>query len=392
MLNRVLVAALILILVLPLAGCWNRRELNTLGIIGLVGVDASDSGIKATFEVIKPEKSSKGGEKTEVPVKYVEASGQTLVEAFRSATPRFDRKLFVSHAKEVLFSEELARRGLAEYLDMILRDHEMRLSMHLAIVKDSPVTEVMGISGGVNTIPANYIEDLLKQYKVHSKSVDSKVIDFLRAYESKGKNPVLSVVRKVKKEKTGAGKKEEYELSVEGAAVFLRDRLVGFLDGEETMVYNLVINKAYSGIITFPDPNSNGITSIEILKAVSTMDVDINDGEIKLRVKQNIDGMLDEELIPATIEGKLTNSAVIQRMEQAASESIKHKVEQALLKVQQVYKSDIYGFGQVVHQKYPQQWKDMQDNWDELFATAAVEVEVSTKITKTGKSSNPVRE
>ncbi|MCE5285567.1 MAG: Ger(x)C family spore germination protein [Pelosinus sp.] len=379
---------LMLVLALPLTGCWNRRELNTLGIIGMVGVDTGNNGLKTTFQIIKPEKTSKGGEKAGIPVKYIQSNGRSVIETFRNATAQFDRKLFVSHAKEFLFSEDVARNGLAEQLDMILRDHELRLSMHLVIIKDSSAADAMNIASGINTIPSSYVDDLLKQYKSHSKSVDSKVIDFLKTYHGKGINPVVTVLKKVKKAKIGTGESEEYELNPEGAAVFLKDRLVGFLDGPETRGYNWVVGKVASGIVVSPTPNSNGTTSVEILTAESKNEVEITDNNIKIKVKINMTGMLDEE----TSKIELTEPAVIDMLEQVNSQVIKQEVEHTLLKVQTEYKSDIFGFGQLVHRKYPQKWKNMQDHWDELFSQAAIEVETETKITKTGKSSSPVKE
>ena len=388
-LKRVFVITLILVITLSLTGCWNRRELNTLGIIGMVGVDTGNNGIKSTFEIIKPEKTSNGGgDKAQTPVTYMQANGRTLIETFRAVPMRFDRKLFVSHTKGFLFSEELARKGLAEHLDMILRDHELRLTMHLVIVKDSSAADVMSIAGGINTIPSSYVEDLVRQYKVHSTSVDSKVLDFLKSYHSKGINPIVTVLKKVKKDKVAKGEREEYELSVEGSAVFLKDRLVGFLDGPETKGYNWVVDKVSSGIVTVPTPDSNGSTSVEILKSGSKNEVEINGTNIKIKVKINMVGMLDEQ----TSNIKITDPTVIETLEYATSQAIKQEVENTLLKVQKEYRSDVFGFGQLVHRKYPHEWKNMQDNWDELFSQATIEVETEAKITKTGKSSLPVKE
>lgn len=386
--KKVVVIILILVQTLSLTGCWNRRELNTLGIIGMVGVDADSNGIKSTFEVIKPEKSNKsGGEKPEAPVKYIQTNGRTVMETFRNAPLSFDRKLFVSHAKTFLFSEELARKGLAENLDMVLRDHEMRVAMHLAIVRDASTADVMSIAGGINTIPSSYIDDLFKEYKVHSNSVNSKVIDFLRSYEGKGINPVVTVLRKVKKSRIGQ-EKEEYELSTEGAAVFSKDKLVGFLDGPETRGYNWITGQVVSGVVTFPHPNGIGISTIEILKAKSENEVEISHNEIRFKVKINVNGMLDE----ATTSLRTDPAAAANILEQACSKTIKEEIEHTLQKTQTEYKSDIFGFGQLVHQKYPREWKNMQDNWDELFSQATVEVEVQTEVTKTGKSLYPVKD
>lgn len=388
MLRRMTAIVLILVLALPLAGCWSRRELNTLGIVGLVGVDTSGAGIKTTFEVIKPEKPSKsGGDRTQTPVKYVQASGRTIMETFRDASLRFDRKLFVSHAKGFLFSEEIARNGLAEHLDAILRFPEMRVSMHLVIIQGT-AADVMGISSGINEIPSNYVEDLLRQYKVHSTSIDSKVLDFLKAYTGQGINPVVSVLKKVKKAKIGKEESDGYELTPEGAAVFRKDRLVGYLDGGETRGYNWVIGKVSGGTVTFPTPGSAALTSVQILRADSKNDVEISGNDIKIKVKIKMDGMLDEQTAGF---GITEPQAVMAALEQATAQAINQEVAHTLARVQ-TYKSDIFGFGQLVHRKYPKEWRTIQDRWDELFSQAIIEVETQAKITKSGKSTYPVKE
>lgn len=382
--------ALLVLLALSLSGCWSRRELNTLGIVGFVGVDTSNTGIKTTFEIIKPEKTGKGGgEKSETPVKYVQSNGQTVIDTIRDSSLRFDRKLFLSQAKGFLFSEEIAKNGLAKHLDAILRYPEMRVSMHLVIIKDASAADIMNIVSGINVIPANYIEDLLRQYKVHSTSIDSKVIDFLKAYADKGINPIVTVLKKVKKDKVGKGDSEGYELTPEGSAVFLKDRLIGYLDGQETRGYNWVMGKVVSGTITFPTPNSTAMTAVEILHAESDREVELNGKDVTIRVRIKMTGMLDEQ----TNSGNWSDiSALLVTVDQATAQSIQREVEHTLLKVQKEYQSDVFGFGQHVHRKYPKEWRNMRDNWDQLFSQADIEVQVQAKVTKTGKSSYSVEQ
>jgi spore germination protein KC len=391
MVKRLVAAILILVLVLPLTGCWSRRELNTLGIVGLVGVDTSEKGIKTTFGIIKPQKTGKSGGDTnnEAPAKYVQAEGKTVMDTFRDTSLRFDRKLFLSQAKAFLFSEEIARNGLAEHLDALLRYPEMRLSMHLVIVKETSAADTMGVASGINVIPSSYIEDILKQYKVHSKSIDSKVLDFLKAATGNGINPVVTVIKKVKKAKIGNKEgSDEYELSAEGSAVFLKDRLVGFLDGQETRGYNWVIGNVGGGTVTFPTSAGNTITSVEISRADSNNEVEITGNEIKIKVRIKVIGMLDEQTTSANLPD---TSSIIDLVERETSQAIKSEVEHTLAKVQKEYKSDIFGFGQLVHRRYPREWKNIQERWDEVFPQAAIEVEVQAKVMKTGKSAYPVK-
>lgn len=389
-LKRVLMLSIIAAISV-LSGCWNRRELNELGIIGAIAFDLENENTKMTFEVYKPKPIKEGGgESDKERAKYVQSTGESILDTVRNATLKFDRKLFWPHIKAYIFSEEYARKGLMDYLDTFQRDHEARSSVNLLIARGTPASEIMGITGGIEDIPSNYIESLLKAQKANSKTVLVNMRDFLDAYYSKGIQPVAGVVQIRKKAGIGTAKgngKEEYELIDEGAAVFLNERMVGFLDGIETRGFNFVTGKVKSGVIVSGTPDGGGINSVEIIKAGSKNDVEIEGNHVKITVKIDMEGMLGEEW------GKidLTKPDVFEKIEKANSQVIKQQVEGVIKKVQEEYKSDIFGFGQAVHRKYPGEWEKIQDRWDEIFSGADVVVETKTNITRSGLVSNPMR-
>ena len=78
------------------------------------------------------------------------------------------------------------------------------------------------------------------------------------------------------------------------------------------------------------------------------------------------------------------------RLEKACSEQIKRGVESAFVKVQKEYKSDIFGFGLVFHRKYPEEWRKINEEWNEIFSEADIQVEVETKAIRTGLTNAPI--
>lgn len=386
--------ALVFILIIsfnPVAsGCWNRHELNTLGILGSVAVDMEEEKYKLTFEIIKPKPAvvkGVGGEKEE-PVRIIQTTGDSFFEALRNATLKFDRRIFMPHTKVYIFSEEVAKKGLIDFIDFLQRDHETRRSTYVVIAKDSSAAEILNTAGGIEDIPSNYIVRLIEGEKFNSKSLAVKFRELLKYYYDKGKQPTLGIIQIKKKPKESSIKKgeTEYELSVEGSAVFLEEKLVGFLDGKETRGLNFVTNKMKGGVIVSPAPNGMGTNTIEILKADSKNDVKIEGEEPKIKVKISLTGMLGEESAKINIK----EPGVIEKIEKANSQVIKNEIEDVIRKVQQEYETDIFGFGEVLHKKHPDQWKKIQDNWNEIFSHGEVKVEVETKITRIGLTNTPV--
>jgi spore germination protein KC len=364
-------SAVILLLCLScfLSGCWNRRELNTLGFMGMVGVDKSDKHWQSTIEVIKPQKG--GGEQTATTVKYVQTTAETSFSSFRNATLKMDRRIFSTFARVWIFGENAAEN--IAIFDHFFRDHEVRLATPLFIAQGASAAEVMGIAGGVQTQPSGYLEDLWKNQKFNGKSISITALDFIKAYLIKGKNP--------------GGQKQEYELTTEGAAVFVKSHLVGFLDGTETRGYNWVESKDVDWTIISSLPGAEDRLAIEIHKIHRNKEVELVDGKIKLKVNLMITGKVGE----ITGVADLANPATLALLEQASAESIKAEVKHTLTKLQREYRSDIFGFGQVMHRKYPREWKDMQDNWDEFFAAAETEVTVQVSLTQTGKNHHTIK-
>ena len=64
--------------------------------------------------------------------------------------------------------------------------------------------------------------------------------------------------------------------------------------------------------------------------------------------------------------------------------------ESALRKAQTELHSDIFGFGEVIHVKYPKLWKEIKSNWSVEFSRLPVEFDVTVELNKTGEISKSV--
>lgn len=378
--KRIIALLVTLCLACTLSGCWNRRELNTLGILGVGGIDKVGDEFQMTMEVLKP-RTGEGGE-PEQATAYVQARGLSIVNMSRNATLKFDRRLFFPHVRLFVFGEEVARAGLIPHIDLFLRDHEVRLTVPIYVVRGDTAAAVMGVAAGVSDTPSEYLLELWREQPRNGKSVNVTMLDFLKTYSGQGKNPVVGVVRKVKKPQVLPEDKES-ELTVEGAAVFKKDKLAGFLDGNETRGYNWVSGRWANWLAVLPTPGGQGRTVVEVLKAKSEKDVEISGDTVRITVKIIVRGRVGEET-GAGVD--LNDFAVINMLEEATARSIKAEVEHTITKVRREYRSDIFGFGQVAHRKYSQEWQTMRDNWDEIFAGAESTVEVAVTLAQSGKS------
>ncbi|ADY56680.1 germination protein, Ger(x)C family [Syntrophobotulus glycolicus DSM 8271] len=421
--KKVLILLLAALILIPVSGCWNRRELNNIGILGAVGIDIQGEKIIVTTEIIRPK--AYGGEARSNQESFVmdQTTGDSVLEALRNATEKFDRKIFLADCKVFILSEEAAKKGFMDYMDFWMRDHESRLYAYVFVVKGAKPSDVMGKSEGIEDIPSIYLQSLAKAQRANSKSVSIELLDFIKEYYSIGKQPVCGVLQLVEMkteesqgqkkstEKAGSdqanssesrgeadmtieesGKNgdlpqndpdKEKEILDEGAAVFLKDRLVGFLGGEETKAVNFVNNKVSSGTIVAKKPDR--VQTVEILESKCKREVLLQeDGSIIINLNLKISGSIGE----LTGQGKTmvedSTEIDLQKIQDANSEVTKKQIEEVITKTQREFQSDVFGFGLEFHKKYPQEWERIKYDWNQKFSTAQVNVQVETTILETG--------
>jgi hypothetical protein len=51
---------------------------------------------------------------------------------------------------------------------------------------------------------------------------------------------------------------------------------------------------------------------------------------------------------------------------------------------------DLFGFGDKVYKKYPRAWKQIESDWQEVFNSMEVKVDVNTELQRSGKLISPL--
>ena len=402
------------ILSLLLTGCWNARELNELGLTLVIGLDLVDDKVLVTAEVVNPIYSQQSSTTTGQGsyVKYVQGVGNNIYEASVDITLKFDRRLSIVHNRVFILGEDFAKKGLDSQIDELYRDVEQRETAYLLVAKGGKAYEVMGINSGLEELPSNYITKIVENFKYNPKTVDTNLVQYIKQYYKMGHHSIIGTIEKKEKkvidqtvEKTGT---QDYELSVIGSAIFNEDVLVGYLNGNDTKSVNFVMNKIRGGIITFPTPTAQvegsstppppvegempnkqkdqNLSSVIVIKNNTKNDVEMVDGNIKLKTKIELRGSLGEVVGNIDVAEKEN----IIKLEEACSKAIEDGIKRAFKKAQKEYGIDIFGYGLVFHRKYPEEWKRIKKDWDEIFSQADFEIEVNTDIIRTGLINTPI--
>ncbi|SDH89621.1 Ger(x)C family spore germination protein [Desulfosporosinus hippei] len=376
----------ILILSLGTSGCWNRRELPSLGIVMGVGMDKNvDSGkLEVTAQLIKTselnsgssEADSSGGGGGSSAYWNLQNTGESMFATVRGFTHKSSRKLYWPHNQVIIFGHSLAEEGVLEYLDFFVRDQETRLEVYM-LVADDNASDILDFQLKLEKIPSVGISELMESQSANSQTCVTQLNEFVTRLMSPTTAPVAPIIKI-------EGKGANSELSVEGTAVFKKDKLIGQLTKEETRGLLWTIDKVKSGIIDVKCPDCSGTVSLEITRSKGKITSQIEDGKPSITIEIEEEGNIGDQ----SCDANLVAPDAIEKLKKQVEKAILEEVESALKKSQKL-KADIFGFGEVFHQRHLKEWTKMKDDWDEIFSNLEVEIIVEAKIRRSGMIGRP---
>ncbi|MEK5482123.1 Ger(x)C family spore germination protein [Viridibacillus sp. FSL R5-0888] len=379
----------LLILSLFLTGCWDRRELNELGITLAIGIDKVEDEYQVTAQVVVPSEISAKTSTGRSPVTLFQANGETVYEALRKITKNSPRKIYPGHLRTLVLGEDLAEEGIAESLDFLSRDWELRSDFFVVIAKDMTAGEVLNVTTTIENIPANHMFNTLKTSEAFWAATNGFLLDELIANLTiDGKEAVLTGIL-VTGEKMGSSKQNvesitpSAQIKYDELAVFKKDKLVGWLTERQSRGYNGIVNEVQKTVTAISCPEK-GKATLEIIQFDSKIKGKINKGKPEVDVNIKVKGNVGE----VECQINLNDQETIVKLEKNTENKLEEIYNMTIETIQKQFKSDIFGFGEAIHRSNPKEWKKIKKQWDEEFPEMTANVKVDVKIVHTGTEGN----
>lgn len=375
-----------LVLLLFTTGCWSRRELNDLAIVTAIGIDKQGGEFQLSVQVADPaEVAAQKGTSGRAPVTMYNASGDTVFEAIRKMTTVTPRKLYFSHLRIFVISEELAREGIGKILDLFSRDHEVRTDFYMVVSKGTKARDILNVVTPLEKIPATKMYTSLEvSEKAWAPTVSIQLDELISDLVNEGRHAVLTGIHIQGGPPKGIGNDNvdmidsPANLQYGGIAVFKRDKLIGWLNEEESKGYSNLTDKLDSTVIAITCPKG-GKMGVEVIQSKTKIKGMVKDGipqvEVNVYTEANI---ADVECEVDLIKTK-TLSELEKRVEQVMKSDAEHSVKKA-----KQLQSDIFGFGEAIHRSDPEYWNKVKKEWNQRFQDLQVKINVDVKIRRLG--------
>jgi spore germination protein KC len=377
--RRILILSLVLpACLLPAAGCWNAREVNDLAIITAAGIDRAEDGrieLSVKIYLTSPSGSDGGqmsgqpdGDKGTSVVRSV--TGINMADAASRLQKMISRKVFWGQTEVFLFGERMARAGLEEPMDFLIR-HIASREQSLVFVSEGTAKDVLLLSPPIERSVADALIAMAEQ----QTGLIITMKDFAQMLVGKSGAEVLPIVR-INSDRD----KQAAFPYIEGAAVFKDGRMIGTMNEQATRGVMWLRNAVKQATVTIAPDESGGYISLHLLRSHTRLIPKIENGRWIMTVR--ITGQ--DDIVENTSALDLSEPDHIGTVEEEMERFVGERVRLALRQAQKEMKADIFQFADAFWRKYPKIWKANANRWDEIYPKVEVRLETDLRIARPG--------
>lgn len=406
------------------------REPNDIAYIVAVGVDKVDGkNYDITIQFAKPveisggSEGSSGGSGSGNITENITIEAPTIFTAINTANQLVSKKFEMSHAKLIVFSEEVAREGISDFMDLMSRNSEIRPNIYLAVstctaqkyldsfkpmIEINPVKYYQLIYENFNSLyaPNNLSQDFY--FSENSDYVDSvlPLAGIIPEKEGEENNSgggseggegagseKKSAGSDANPEKNMNGfefyipnyvpgelpKKTQNKSEVIGMALFSEDKMVGTMGAIDCEIYNMIMGTYLSSYIPYKNINNDDIINMRIEQEKKPkISVDVSSDTPKIKIKLYLEGEI------VSVPNYYMEEENIEELRELVKQETQAAIGEFLYKTSQIYNKDICKFGGYAKRGFLTNDRFMQYNWKEKYKNSEFDVEIDFKIRRSG--------
>lgn len=381
-----------LILLLPLlSGCYNYRELNELGITTAVSIDYKDNNFYVIAEVINPIKQQDASSSNNSPFINYNSSSSSLQDAFRKVVLESPRQLYAAQLEIIVLSEEVVNNHLEEVLEYFARDPESRTEIKIIVAKTEDSTKAITLQTLLTSLSSsNIIKSLDLQSKVLGMAYPVTLNELLNMYIDPYLEVVLPSMTLYGNYEIGDEKENittsspKAIVKIDGSTITKDNKILGYLDLEESKILNLINGKLKETIIKMN--YYDGYIIFEPNRIKVSRELDIKNNIIKI----NISGYSKTKEIQSNINVK--NPKEVEKLNKALNMELEKKVTDTFNSIREKYDTDVFGFQELYYRTDYKYFKENCTNWyEDIYPKIKLEVKANVRLYEKGSTLGGLR-
>jgi Ger(x)C family germination protein len=374
-----------------LGGCWDKVEIDRKSFISTIAIDVSEN-ISKEEELKKinasDEFQSKGINKLKVTFGFPDISelgvdkGSSAKEKFITTdcysiqngivnmASKTSRSIYTSHTKLLIISSDLLNypETFKEVMDYFDRNPNINKKMKV-VVANGESENYVSYEPLMEKNIESYINGLTENSNRNASILPMTLNELLILLQQNGNAIIPSIDYD----------KMQDEIFLSGLTMIKDFQIVGNLDPIETSGLAILRGKMKGGNkVIFIDGHPVDFQIDGINRKVNI--VEINDDSVKVKIDIVLEGQLKNMQMGESVIEKET----IKEIEGNFNSSIEKECEKIARITQEKFSIDPIGIREMIKKYHPKEWKEMEENWDEVYKNSIIDVSVVSNIRRIG--------
>ena len=392
-LKKIFIAIILLILLVAFNSSYSALNIDNLAFVVAMGFDVSDTKeIKVTFQFVKPPSTTEGSnQESQIIEDSIDAN--SISNALNIMDTYFAKRLDLSHCRIIVFSEEIAQRGISDYIYTLMNDVQIRPSANIIVSTCNADYYIKSCDPSLETSITRYYDIFPSSSKYTGYLTNASIGDFFNSLICNYCEP-YTILGGVTSSDNGSSQTANIsDSNVQsgsspisgtkgteniGMAVFKDGKLVGELNAIETVCFNILKKEVDSFLVSVPDPNNEN-SNIDVYLtplSKSKIDVKIVNGSPYIKINYSFDA----KIYTVTGNSSSLDESSLSAISNSCNKYLKSALTEYLYKTSQNFKSDVNSLGKYVISDFATN-KDFENyDWTNNYINSTFDVTINTNI------------
>lgn len=373
-----------------LSGCWDKVEIDRRSLISIMSIDIGEqAGKEKELKNLSPDEPFTGMDLKKLKVTfgapdisqlgpdkggtakdmYITTDAYSMQNAVDKASLKSSRDIRFSHIKLLVLSKDLTTYPeiLKEIVDYLQREPSLNRNMYV-VISDGKAEEYIKHKPTMEKNIENYISGLIENTNRSTSILPVTLNEFLILLSENGNAmlPRMTI------------EKDKNELGISGVGIIKDYKYKGNLSTIETANLEMLRGKLKGGRKTIYK-NGHPI-DIVIDSAGRKISMDNQQGKLTFNIYLDIEG----ELKDYYVGGEIFSTNMLQSLQQNLNNSVKQECAQVVQITQREFGVDPIGIREYVEKYHPALWKQIKNNWSDVYSSATINVIVNSNIRRIG--------
>ena len=381
---------LILAFIFLLSGCYDYKELNDYSIVTGIAIDKNEDKYEVSVLISNSSKSSTETDSKESNVVVHTGKGTTLYSAFKDIGLVSPKEIYIGSFSVLIISQDIAREGINNVVDLFLRYPSSRKSFYIVISKDK-AKDVLKIMTPLANFPSQNISNNLSS-STNLQGIIGKINfnKLLSILVQNGVDPAINTIKVIGNEEKGSKQsnlettKPQTYVKLDNLAIFKNYKLVSIANRNESIGINFINGNVKE---TYLKLNYNdGYVVIDTNKIKTNIEAKLDN---KPKVKINIKG--EAKIIECNGDINLEDYKTVEKLQKLSNKKIKKIVNQGI-SLAKKNNTDIFGFGLIFSKNYPKYFEKNKNNWDKIFKNLNIDTNIKIILKNKVSSKNSLED